>query len=102
LALALLYPAGWLYIGSLLVLGIFSSFFIVPLNTYLQDNAAEDRRSRVIAAANLLLNIGGILAVAFHALLENVLHFELRTQFLLTFGVVLVVSVVAFRLVPRR
>jgi MFS family permease len=93
LALALLYPAGWPYLSSLLVLGIFSSLFIVPLNTFLQDNAAEDRRSRVIAATNLLLNLGGIVAVAFHALLENILKLQLKMQFLSLFVTMLAIGV---------
>ncbi|MDR2463666.1 MAG: MFS transporter [Verrucomicrobiales bacterium] len=101
LALALLYPAGGLYISALLMLGVCSSLFIVPLNTHLQDHAAEDRRSRVIAAANLLLNIGGILAVAFHALLENIFRLHLRAQFLIMFAIMLTVSVAAWRIIAR-
>ncbi|MDR1190333.1 MAG: MFS transporter [Verrucomicrobiales bacterium] len=102
LTLALLHPEGAWYIGALLVLGVFSSLFIVPLNTYLQDHAAEDRRSRVIAAANLFLNLGGILAVAVHALLENILQLTLKTQCLAVFAAMLIVSGIAFWLDKRR
>ncbi|MDR1304664.1 MAG: MFS transporter [Verrucomicrobiales bacterium] len=96
LALTLLYPAGWPYVVSLLLLGIFSSLFIVPLNTYLQDHAAEDRRSRVIAATNLLLNLGGVAAVAIHALLENVLRLRLPAQCLIAFTAMLIISGIVF------
>ena len=102
LALALLYPAGGLYIGSLLALGVFSSLFIVPLNTWLQDNAAEDRRSRVIAATNLLLNLGGVVAVACHALLENILQLQLKTQFLALFAAMFIVSGVTCALLGKQ
>jgi MFS family permease len=92
LAMALLHPAGWIYLGVLVLLGVFSSFFIVPLNTYLQDHAAEDRRSRVIAAANLLLNLGGIAAVGVNTLMTSVLDLSLQTQFLLACAPMLVIS----------
>jgi acyl-[acyl-carrier-protein]-phospholipid O-acyltransferase/long-chain-fatty-acid--[acyl-carrier-protein] ligase len=102
LALALLHPTGRLYIGALLILGIFSSLFIVPLNTFLQDSAAEDRRSWVITATNLLLNLGGITAVALHALQENILQLQLKTQLLTLFAIMTAVSIATCRLLNNN
>jgi acyl-[acyl-carrier-protein]-phospholipid O-acyltransferase/long-chain-fatty-acid--[acyl-carrier-protein] ligase len=49
---------------ALFCLGIFGGFIIVPLNTYLQDHAAEGERGRVMAASNLLTSLMGVTTIA--------------------------------------
>ena len=42
-------------------LGFFGALFFVPLNGYLQDQAEPSERGRVLAASNLLTQLGGVL-----------------------------------------
>jgi acyl-[acyl-carrier-protein]-phospholipid O-acyltransferase/long-chain-fatty-acid--[acyl-carrier-protein] ligase len=61
-------------------LGFFGALFFVPLNGYLQDNAMESERGRVLAASNLLTQLVGILLVALHAYLSNILHLSVKQE----------------------
>ncbi len=45
--------------------GAGGALFLVPLNAYLQDQAAESERGLVLSASNLCINLGGVLAIAF-------------------------------------
>ena len=65
-----------------LSLGFFGALFFVPLNGYIQDRAEENERGRVLAASNLLTQITGILLIALHAYLSNVLGMSARQEFL--------------------
>lgn len=56
-------PQSHTFYLNLISLGFTSTLFCVPLNAYLQDQASDDKRGSVIAAANLLINMGGIFAV---------------------------------------
>lgn len=47
----------------LLGFGFFGGWFIVPLNAFLQDRAEDARRGRILAAANILSSLGGVIAV---------------------------------------
>ena len=95
-------PAGGsAYKCGLLALGVCSGLFIVPLNTYLQDNSPEDRRGRVLAAANLLINLGGIAAVIYYAILEKQLHFSGKLQLLALVPSSLIVALCLIFLVPE-
>ncbi|MDY0882531.1 acyl-[ACP]--phospholipid O-acyltransferase [Dongia soli] len=51
------YAFGWAAAGFG-ILGFFGGFFIVPLNAMLQQKAAADIRGRLIAANNVLNNVG--------------------------------------------
>ncbi|MDD5262407.1 MAG: MFS transporter [Methylacidiphilales bacterium] len=86
---------------GLLGLGVCSGLFIVPLNTFLQDRSPEDRRGRVLAAANLLINLGGIAAVGYQALLANILHFSSRSQMLALVPSTLLVALCIIFLLPE-
>jgi acyl-[acyl-carrier-protein]-phospholipid O-acyltransferase/long-chain-fatty-acid--[acyl-carrier-protein] ligase len=52
-------------------LGFFGALFFVPLNGYLQDRAEPRERGRVLAASNLLTQLGGVLLIGFHVWLAN-------------------------------
>jgi len=47
----------------LFLAGLGGAFFVVPLNTYLQDRAPEDERGLVVSASNLCINLAGVIAV---------------------------------------
>ena len=47
-------PGAWRICLDLLAIALFSGFFIVPLNTFIQDRTADAERSRVIAGGNIL------------------------------------------------
>ena len=52
-------------------LGFFGALFFVPLNGYLQDQAEPKERGRVLAASNLLTQLGGVLLIGVHIWLVN-------------------------------
>lgn len=62
--------------AGLVVMGLFAGLFTVPLNAFLQDRAGDGERGRVMAATNLLTNIGGLLGVGVYYLLAA--FWELR------------------------
>ncbi len=88
LSLALL-PIGlspensWVSYAGLIALGIFAGLFTVPLNAFLQDRAGDVRRGRVIAAMNVMINLGGLLAVAIQYFLSQKLGLSAPQQFLM-------------------
>ena len=59
-----IFPAASLYWSlSIGVVGFFSGFFLVPLTAYLQDQAEEAHRGRVLSANNLLTSLSGVVAI---------------------------------------
>lgn len=80
----------------LFLMGAAAGIFIVPLNVFLQDNAQEQERGRILAAANLITNIGGIFAVFIYLIFTNGLGLSSGSQFLIlvipTFFVALYVA----------
>lgn len=62
-------PSGLRIVLDLLLLSVFSGFFIVPLYTLVQERAEASQRSRVIAANNILnaffMVVGSVLLVLF-------------------------------------
>ena len=76
-ALAILFlawavPNSPFFFASLFLLGIFIGFFAVPQTALLQNRSPEHERGRVIAASNLLNNIGFVLFIGFQWLLGSV------------------------------
>lgn len=48
---------------SLSLMGFASGYYVVPLNAWLQDLAAEAHRARIISALNLMTSFSGVVAV---------------------------------------
>jgi acyl-[acyl-carrier-protein]-phospholipid O-acyltransferase/long-chain-fatty-acid--[acyl-carrier-protein] ligase len=67
------------------VLGFFGALFFVPLNGYLQNNAMGHDRGRILAASNLLTQLLGILLIALHAYLSNILELSVAQELLVIF-----------------
>ena len=85
LALMLLYfvdPFENIFDCGCLLLGFSGALFAVPLNGYLQDQAAESERGRVLAASNLLTQLSSIGLILVHALLSY-LGFSAKQELLI-------------------
>jgi 1-acyl-sn-glycerol-3-phosphate acyltransferase len=69
---------GWRIAADLSLLAVFSGFFIVPLNTFIQQRASTAERSRVIAGGNILsalfMVLSSLMLVACFAAGLSVLH----------------------------
>ena len=68
--------------SALVLLGLSGGIFLVPLFSYLQDKAGDDRRGRVLAAVNVLDGLGSIVASGFYAAMALGLGFKAQQQFL--------------------
>jgi len=64
-------------------LGFFGALFFVPLNGYLQHRAGEDERGRILAASNLLTQLGGVALIGVHAWFSNVLGLGAKEEILI-------------------
>lgn len=80
--------------------GLGGAMFLVPLNAYLQDGAAENERGLVISASNLCINLGGAAAVGFQLLL-SLTGVPIWGQFLLIAVACIVVTIYVARLLPK-
>jgi acyl-[acyl-carrier-protein]-phospholipid O-acyltransferase/long-chain-fatty-acid--[acyl-carrier-protein] ligase len=78
-------------------LGFFGALFFVPLNGYLQDQAEENQRGKVLAASNLLTQLCGIGLIFIHAFLSNVLELSSKQEILVIFVPSLFVGIVVLR-----
>lgn len=82
------------------ITGAFAAAYLVPLNAHLQDNCEPSNRSTVIAAGNLMDCIMGLVAVGFQLMLRNI--FSVQNQFWVLAILGVVITIVAFRLIPRE
>jgi acyl-[acyl-carrier-protein]-phospholipid O-acyltransferase/long-chain-fatty-acid--[acyl-carrier-protein] ligase len=75
LAFALPLQRLWLTVMTLILIGIASGFYIVPLYTLLQLRAPKDSKGNLVATSNFINVVGGLLAILlfwmFTALLET-------------------------------
>lgn len=85
----------------LFLFGLTGGLFIVPLNAYLQDNAAEDHRGRILASTNLLSNLGGVGAVGVQWFLAQKLRLSPNHQLLFLALPNLIVALYIVRLLPE-
>ena len=83
-----------------LVLGFSGALFFVPLNGYLQDQAEEERRGRVLASSNLLTQLSGIVFIGFHFFLSNFLGLDAKQELLVILVPSILVGVITFRALP--
>jgi len=80
-----------------LSLGFFGALFFVPLNGYLQDQAKEEERGKILAASNLLTQLCGIGLILFHAYLSNVLKLSAKEELLVIMAPALVIGLLTVR-----
>jgi acyl-[acyl-carrier-protein]-phospholipid O-acyltransferase/long-chain-fatty-acid--[acyl-carrier-protein] ligase len=103
-------PQGESYVLTatlLVVLGLCSGLFTVPLDSYLQHRSPADSRGAILAASNFLSFSGMLLASGLYAILrapvgdEGRPLFEPRTIFLLAGFLTLPVAIYALVLLPQ-
>ncbi len=86
---------------DLLGMATFSGFFIVPLFALVQSRSDPSRRSRVIAANNILNALFMVIAAAMAVILLNVVKLNVPQLLLVTAILNAVVAIYIFTLVPE-
>lgn len=93
--------AHWRIVMDLLMIGIFSGFYIVPLYALVQQRTAPSHRSRVIAGNNILNALFMVVSAIIAMLLLGSAGFTIPELFLFTAILNLVVAVYIFSIVPE-
>jgi acyl-[acyl-carrier-protein]-phospholipid O-acyltransferase/long-chain-fatty-acid--[acyl-carrier-protein] ligase len=91
----------WMSIASLLILGIASGLFIVPLNAFLQQRSERGETGRVIGTNNFYNTLGMLLASATLYGLHDLLHLSPATIILLSSLGTIAVTVYLVKLAPE-
>lgn len=90
----------WLLVCDLTLIGVFGGFFIVPLYTLIQTRSAPEKRSRIIAANNIINALFMVFASIF-AIVSFSLGSTIPQLFLLVGILNLLVALYIFTLVPE-
>ncbi len=90
-------PLSWGFDLSSFCLGFFGALFFVPLNGYLQDQAKENERGKILAATNLLTQASGIALILVHAFLSSFLGLTAKDELLVVFFPSLLIGIISFR-----
>ena len=93
--------ANWRIILDLVLIGIFSGFYIVPLYALVQQRSDPRHRSRVIAGNNILNALFMVISAVFAMLLLGNAGFTIPQLFLATALLNLVVAAYIFSIVPE-
>lgn len=91
----------WWVLGSILGLGVFGGFYIVPLYALIQSRTPEDQRSRVIAANNILNALFMVVSAIFSVVLLSFLKLSIPQLFLVVSLLNIAVNFYIFRIVPE-
>ncbi len=94
-------PHIWRVLVDLVLMAIFSGFFIVPLFALVQARSDPARRSRVIAANNILNALFMVVAAALSAILLNKVGLSIPGLLLATALLNAVVAIYIYTLVPE-
>ena len=93
--------ANWRIIFDLVMIGIFSGFYIVPLYALVQHRTTPSHRSRVIAGNNILNSLFMVISAIIAMMLLGKAGFSIPQLFLFTAILNLVVAIYIFSLVPE-
>ena len=93
--------ANWRIVVDLLMIGIFSGFYIVPLYSLVQQRTKPSHRSRVIAGNNILNAFFMVISAIVAMLLLGSAGFTIPELFLVTALLNLVVAAYIFSRVPE-
>ncbi len=91
----------WRIVFDLVMIGIFSGFYIVPLYALVQQRTTPSHRSRVIAGNNILNALFMVIAALIAMILLGRAGFTIPQLFLFTAILNLVVAIYIFSLVPE-
>ncbi|MEH6567346.1 MAG: MFS transporter [Halopseudomonas sp.] len=94
-------PAAWLAMGSILGLGIFGGFYIVPLYALIQSRTHEDERARVIAANNILNALLMVCSAILSIVLLSLAELSIPQVFLTISLLNVLVNLYIFSVVPE-
>lgn len=94
-------PAAWLALGSILGLGIFGGFYIVPLYALIQSRTQEEERARVIAANNILNALLMVCSAILSIVLLGIAGFSIPQVFLTISLLNIAVNLYIFSVVPE-
>ena len=93
-------PGTWRIVLDLILIGVFSGFYVVPLFAFVQARTPRDRLSRVIAGNNILNALLIVIASCFGLGMEYA-GLSVPQIFLVTALLNVVVAVYIFTLVPE-
>ncbi len=93
-------PMSKVFDAGCLSLGFSGALFFVPLNGYLQDQAEENRRGRVLAATNLFTQLSGIAFIFFESFLSSYLCLSAKEELLVILIPALLVGFITLRVLP--
>ncbi|TYP65401.1 MFS transporter [Stutzerimonas stutzeri] len=100
LALLIIGQAWWI-LASVLGIGVFGGFYIVPLYALIQSRTAEHERARVVAANNILNALLMVISAIVAILLLSVVGLSIPQLFLVVSLMNVAVSAYIFSIVPE-
>ncbi|MDO9625416.1 MAG: MFS transporter [Pseudomonas sp.] len=95
------YGQAWWVLSSVLGIGMFGGFYIVPLYALIQSRTAEHERARVIAANNILNALFMVLSAIVSILFLSVAELSIPQLFLAISLMNVAVNSYIFKLVPE-
>ncbi len=91
----------WWVLLDILGLGVFGGFYIVPLYALIQSRTAENERSRVIAANNILNALFMVVSAIVSIVLLSVAKLSIPQLFLVVSVMNIAVNAYIFKIVPE-
>ena len=91
----------WWILGSILGIGLFGGFYIVPLYALIQSRTAENERARVIAANNILNALFMVVSAIVSILFLSVAELSIPQLFLVISLMNIAVNSYIFKIVPE-
>lgn len=91
----------WWILGSILGIGLFGGFYIVPLYALIQSRTAEHERARVIAANNILNALFMVVSAVAAILFLSVAGLSIPQLFLVASLMNIAVNSYIFKIVPE-
>jgi 1-acyl-sn-glycerol-3-phosphate acyltransferase len=91
----------WWILGSILGIGLFGGFYIVPLYALIQSRTAEHERARVIAANNILNALFMVISAIVSILFLSVAELSIPQLFLTISLMNIAVNSYIFKIVPE-
>jgi 1-acyl-sn-glycerol-3-phosphate acyltransferase len=94
-------PQAWWILGSILGIGVFGGFYIVPLYALIQSRTVEHERARVIAANNILNALFMVVSAIVSILFLSVAELSIPQLFLAVSLMNIAVNTYIFKIVPE-
>ncbi|HUE94036.1 MFS transporter [Pseudomonas sp.] len=95
------YGQAWWILGSILGIGLFGGFYIVPLYALIQSRTVEHERARVIAANNILNALFMVISAIASILFLTVAELSIPQLFLVISLMNIAVNSYIFKIVPE-